>query len=255
MARRRRRDRARRLSLNQVLPNLITLGAICAGLTAIRFAIAGRFNEAIALILLAAFLDWSDGRMARLLRSESAIGAELDSLADFLNFGVAVGMLIYLSTLQGQSNLGWIAVLVYVICCVMRLARFNVGSRLAEPGAYVGFVGVPSPAGAILALLPLALNRGLTTFPDVPAFLSSAWLIAVGLLMVSRIPTPSLKLLRVRSDQLPYLVILLVAGTAILFTWPWHALIAMDVAYLLTIGWAVWRRPRTDVKEAVEDES
>ena len=153
MARRPRADRVRQLALPQLLPNLLTLGAICAGLTSLRFAIAGRFGEAVGLIILAAILDALDGRMARMMGSESAIGAELDSLADFLNFGVVTGMLIYLSMLSDIANVGWIAVLVYVVGCVLRLARFNVDARSPAPGPSLGgFIGVPSPAGAMLAM-------------------------------------------------------------------------------------------------------
>lgn len=235
----------RQVSLTHFLPNLLTLGAICAGLTSIRFSIDGRLNEAVALILLAAILDALDGRLARVLRSESAIGAELDSLADFLNFGVATGLLVFLSA--GHGSLGWIAVLIYVICCVMRLARFNVDARLPPPAASLGglpggFVGVPSPAGAILAMMPVFLDRALPKV-DLPVAATAAWMVVVGLLMVSRLPTPSLKLLRIRWDTLPYLVILMVGTLAVLFTWPWWTLLAACLAYLLTLAWTLrrWR--------------
>lgn len=231
----------RQVSLTQLIPNLLTLGAICAGLTSIRFSIDGRANEAVALILLAAILDGLDGRIARMLRSESAIGAELDSLADFLNFGVATGMLVFLAT--GLGSFGWIAVLIYVICCVMRLARFNVDARLPSDGVKSGFVGVPSPAGAVLAMMPFFLSRALPE-AELPPGPIALWLVAVGLLMVSRLPTPSLKLLRIRTETLPYLIILLVAALAVLFTWPWWTLLAANFAYLLTIAWSAWRHRR-----------
>ncbi|KFI24968.1 CDP-diacylglycerol--serine O-phosphatidyltransferase [Haematobacter missouriensis] len=243
MSRRPRANRVRQLALPQLLPNLLTLGAICAGLTSLRFAIAGRFGEAVGLIILAAILDALDGRMARMMGSESAIGAELDSLADFLNFGVVTGMLVYLSMLSDIANLGWIAVLVYVVGCVLRLARFNVDARSPAPGPSLGgFIGVPSPAGAMLAMLPLFLNEALPAGTDVPDILSALWLVIVGFLLISRIPTPSLKKLKMRPEYLPYWVILLVAIIAVLFTWPWWTLIAADVAYLCVVGWSALRR-------------
>lgn len=234
-------DRPRRaVSLPQLLPNLLTLGAICAGLTAIRFAIEVRITEAIALVILAAILDALDGRLARMLRSESAIGAELDSLADFLNFGVATGMLVFLSV--GLGSLGWIAVMIYVICCVMRLARFNVDARLPSPGLSVpGFIGVPSPAGALLALLPVFAERAMPEW-RLPSAAVAIWLIAVGLMMVSRLRTPSLKAIRVRPDMLPYVVVALVAALAVLFTWPWWTLIALDLLYLGVLAYAFLQR-------------
>lgn len=245
---RRRPDRSRRLSLQQLLPNLVTLGAICAGLTAMRFSIEGRIGEAVALVLLAAVLDGVDGRMARMLATESAIGAELDSLADFMNFGVVVGLLVYLAALHDLSSFGWIAVLIYVICCVLRLARFNVGAK-AEPSVTAkGFTGVPSPAGAMLALAPIAFDRAFPTLPDLPETIAAFWLIGVALLLISRIPTPSLKLVRIGSDTLPYLLVMIVAGAAILLTWPWETLVALNAAYLCVIIWSAikWRRSLTD---------
>ena len=241
---RRRPDRSRRLSLQQLLPNLITLGAICAGLTAMRLSIEGRISEAVGLILLAAVLDGLDGRMARMLRTESAIGAELDSLADFMNFGVAVGLLTYVSTLHEQSSLGWIAVLIYVICCVLRLARFNVGAKAEPAAASSGFTGVPSPAGAMLALMPLAYERAFPHWPDLPGLVVAVWLIAVALMLISRVPTPSLKLLRIGSDKLPYLLVMIVAAAAILITWPWETLLLLNFGYLAVLVWSVvkWRR-------------
>ncbi|WP_136684088.1 CDP-diacylglycerol--serine O-phosphatidyltransferase [Falsirhodobacter xinxiangensis] len=244
---RRRVQRSRRLSLGQLLPNLITLGAICAGLTAIRFSIEGRIPEAVGLILLAAVLDGLDGRMARMLRSESAIGAELDSLADFLNFGVAVALLTYFSTLHGLSRLGWIAVLVYVICCVLRLARFNVGAKSDGPSP--GFTGVPSPAGAMLALMPVAFDRAFPTLPELPGVLVALWLMGVALLMISRIPTPSLKLLRIPSDKMPYLLVLFVAAAGVLFTWPWETLVVLNAAYLCVVIWSVVKWQKTEVRD------
>lgn len=236
MARDRRTRRPAAQTLTQMLPNLLTVGAICAGLTAIRFAMSGRFDMAVALILLAALLDGIDGRIARLLKSESAIGAELDSLADFLNFGVAPGLFLYIWSMQDAPREGWIAVLIYAVCCVLRLARFNVDSKSSASDAdRAFFVGIPAPAGAFLALLPYFAWR---LFPgaELPHFaLIAGWIVLIGLLLISRLPTPSLKTVRVRTERVRYLVIALVAVAATLFTYPWAVLIALDVAYLALV--------------------
>ncbi|QUS36177.1 CDP-diacylglycerol--serine O-phosphatidyltransferase [Falsirhodobacter algicola] len=242
-------SRSRRLTFLQLLPNIMTLGAICAGITSIRFATEGRVDQAIALIILAAILDGLDGRVARMLRSESPIGAELDSLADFVNFGVATGLLVYFPLLHGESRLGWVAVLIYAVCCVMRLARFNVGVKTPDAGAAPGyFTGVPSPAGALLALLPIALDRALVGIEVAPA-LVALWLVVVGLLLVSRIPTPSLKQLRIPREKSRYVVICAIGCIALVFTWPWEALLAADLAYLGVILWAIRTRARHEKPE------
>ncbi len=237
-------DTRRELPLLQLLPNLLTIGAICAGLTAIRFALQGNFPLAVALIVLAAALDALDGRIARLLKSESAVGAELDSLADFVNFGVAPGLVLYLWALRDAPNLGWIAVLVFAICCVLRLARFNVGSRAADgPAEAEGFIGVPSPAGALLVLLPLHLAHLLPEAPQLPAAAVAGWMALVGLAMISRVPTPALKSARIYAENAPFVAVAFVILIAALLTYPWATLVALDLAYLgaLAQAWQVSR--------------
>ncbi len=220
----------------QLLPNLLTLGAICAGLTSMRMAFDGEVALSMALIMLAAVLDGLDGPTARLLKSESAIGAELDSLADFVNFGVAPGLLLYLWVLVGERSVGWIAVLIYAICCALRLARFNVSMREDRVGTKMTFTGVPAPGGALLVLLPLVVSQ---IWPElaVPAlpFLTGAWLVAVGLIMISRLPTPSFRMLRISRDRAPYLMVGAVALLAASFTWPWPLLLLVELGYLAAI--------------------
>jgi CDP-diacylglycerol--serine O-phosphatidyltransferase len=148
----------RELPLMSLLPNLITVGAICAGLTAIRFAFQGSFTAAVYLILLACILDGLDGRIARYMKSESQLGAELDSLADFANFGIAPALVIYAWALQDLKRAGWIAVLFFAVCMVMRLARFNADSKSETDDNGEFFTGVPAPAGAMLVLLPMFLS-------------------------------------------------------------------------------------------------
>ena len=160
----------REMLLLKLLPNVVSILALCAGLTAIRFAISGSFGMAVLMIGTAAALDGLDGRLARMLQSESAIGAELDSLCDFVNFGVTPALVLYLWGLRPESSLGWIAVLVYAVCCMLRLARFNVGAKaVGEAAEKTSFIGVPSPAGGMLVLMPIyvvfAVNGAFTMPP------------------------------------------------------------------------------------------
>ncbi|WP_210529899.1 CDP-alcohol phosphatidyltransferase family protein [Rubellimicrobium arenae] len=241
-----------RLSVAQLLPNAITLAALCAGLTAIRFAFEGAFDIAAGLILLAAVLDGLDGRLARRLRSESAMGAELDSLCDFVDFGVAPALVIHIWATGGESDgLSWIAALVYAVACALRLARFNIGSRVPSLGGQSAktFTGVPSPAGAMLALLPLFVANLAPTVVLHPA-LTALWLMLVAGLMVSRLPTPAFRPVRIRPEQARMLLLGAVALGAALLTYPWLTLVLLDLGYLLLLlsGWARLGRhfPRKD---------
>jgi CDP-diacylglycerol--serine O-phosphatidyltransferase len=230
----------RELPIVQLLPNLVTVGAICAGLTAIRYAAAGNFTVAVQLVLLAAVLDGLDGSLARLLKSASALGAELDSLADFLNFGIAPALLMYFWAFKDMGNLGWIAVVIYALCCVLRLARFNVGTKASEndkPARH--FEGVPSPAGALLVLLPLFIDRALPGAPAIPDAVVALYMLGVGLLMISRLPTWSLKSLTIRRENVRYLYVGFVCFLAALISFPWVTLMMMDLLYLLSLLWAL----------------
>ena len=237
-------ERPPRLSVTQLLPNALTLAALCAGLTAIRFAVVESFDRAAALILLAAVLDGLDGRLARKLRSESAMGAELDSLCDFVNFGVAPALVVHLWANGGAGGVGWIAALLYASACALRLARFNISSRdtgaVAKPKA--SFSGVPSPAGAMLALLPIFLAN-LIPGAVLPPPVCAIWLILVAALMVSQLPTPAFRPVRVRPDQARLFLLAGLGLGAALLTYPWLTLVLVDVTYLLLLAWA-WQRHR-----------
>ncbi len=241
-----RPDRGPRLlSLTQLLPNAITLAALCAGLTAIRFAVQGAFDAAVGLILLAGVLDGLDGRLARRLGSESAMGAELDSLCDFVDFGVAPALVIHLWAYGGAGGEGWIAALVYAVACALRLARFNIGSRepsLADQPKKT-FDGVPSPAAAMLALLPVFVAN-LVPGAVLPAPLCALWLVAVAALMVSRLPTPAFRPVRIRPSRARMLLLAAVGLGAALLTYPWLTLVLLDLGYLmlLVLGWTRLRR-------------
>ena len=225
------------LPLVQLLPNAITLVALCLGLTAIRFAAEGRFELAIALILLAGLLDGLDGQLARRLGSESAIGAELDSLCDFVSFGVAPALTLYLWAFGAGGDLGWGAALIYVVACGLRLARFNIDSQDAdgEPKPKDSFTGVPSPAGAMMALLPLYLANLAPSALVLPKPVTALWIMAVGALMVSRLPTPAFRPGRIRPEWVRMILLAMVALGALLLAFPWLTLVLLTLAYLAVL--------------------
>ncbi|NAZ37471.1 phosphatidylcholine/phosphatidylserine synthase [Rubellimicrobium sp. CFH 75288] len=233
-----------RMPLWRLLPNLVTVAAICAGLTAIRFAALGQYHLSVVLILVAAVLDAVDGRLARMLRSESEIGAELDSLADFVNFGVAPGLTLYFWSQAEARPLLWAVVLVFAIACVLRLARFNVGARRPrEERDDSLFVGVPAPAGATLALAPVFLAAAWPAGPR-PVILVEAYLLLVAFLMISRVPTPSTKAMRIRAEHAKYVLVGFVALLALVVSFPWVTLLLLCAVYLGVVAWSAVRRSR-----------
>ncbi|QLQ18465.1 MAG: CDP-diacylglycerol--serine O-phosphatidyltransferase [Exiguobacterium profundum] len=234
--------RPRELLLLKLLPNMVSILGLCAGLTAVRFALIGWFELAILLIGTAAVFDGLDGRLARMLKSESAMGAEIDSLGDFVNFGVVPGLVLYLWGLRPETSLGWIAVLVYVVCCMLRLARFNVGIKRADDAAEkTTFVGVPSPAGAMLVLAPMYLTFMLDREITLAAALVALWMVSIGALMISRIRTPSLKRVTVAADHARFVLVAGVALVAAMLTYPWVTLLSLAILYLGGILWLWWR--------------
>lgn len=239
------------LPIETLLPNAMTLAALCAGLTAIRFAVGGAFDFSVGLILLAAVLDGLDGRLARRLGGESAMGAELDSLCDFVNFGIAPALVLYLWGFSGQDENGWIAALVYAVACVLRLARFNIGSRepVTIPAAKKAFTGVPSPAGALLAMLPIYLAYLVPSASLPPTPLTAAWMVVVAALMVCRLPTPAFRPVSIRPDQARLLLLVLVGMGAALLTHPWLTLVLLDLGYLTTLGWSWALLPRRPARK------
>ncbi len=237
---------AKRVALVQLIPNMLTIAAICAGLTSIRFALAGGFDHAAHLIMVAALLDGIDGRIARLLRSDSKIGAELDSLADFVNFGVATPLVLYLWTLQDMRSLGWIALLIYAICCVIRLARFNIGAKSADaalaerPAAH--FVGVPSPAGAFLLLLPMFVAFAFPEVPRAPDLLVCLHMVVVGLAMISTIPTYSFKNARVSRENVKFYLVGFAVVAAAALTFFWVVMVLLCLGYVGLVIWGLLAR-------------
>jgi CDP-diacylglycerol---serine O-phosphatidyltransferase len=264
-----RRKRVRELAgvpARRILPNLVTLLALCAGLTSIRMSIEQRFDAAVAAIAIAALLDGIDGRVARFLRSSSRFGAELDSLTDFVNFGVAPAILLFVWALDEVRSLGWIVVLVFAICVALRLARFNVALDHPDRPEWQGnyFVGVPAPAGAITVLLPVYMEfvgtpRGFWTAP-----LVLVYTLAIALLMVSRLPTWSGKLIgrRIPRDFVLPIFVIGVLAVALFVTYPWQTATVATLAYLasLPFSWSAFlRRERAererDLKETAGEAS
>ncbi|WP_343036021.1 CDP-diacylglycerol--serine O-phosphatidyltransferase [Hongsoonwoonella zoysiae] len=243
--RRGRAPRFRRVPLRMVLPNLVTLLALCCGLTAMRMALEARWEYAIGAIVLAAFLDALDGRLARLIRGTSKFGAELDSLADFVNFGVAPALILYSWLLSEVKSLGWIAALVYAISAALRLARFNVSIDDPDKPAWAVnfFTGVPAPAGALTVLLPIYLEFvGIVPHLEELAPVIALYVVAIGLLMVSLLPTFSGKRFgsRIRRDLVLPLFVVVVLFVALLASYPFEVLAAGGIAYLASIPFA-WR--------------
>ncbi len=231
----------RGLTLRALAPNAITAAALCVGLTGIRFAIGGEFEKAVLAVILAGMLDGIDGRIARLLKAQSRFGAELDSLADSISFGVAPALIVYLWTLQNLPRFGWFAALAFALCCVLRLARFNARIDMAdEPRKQAGFLtGVPAPVGAGLAFLPIYLwvITGNEIFASPVGV--SIWLVLIAFLMISGVPTLSWGKLRPRRNIRLEVIALAGLVVAALITEPWITLAAITVIYLLMIPVAI----------------
>lgn len=228
-----------RVSLTHQLPNLLTLAAICAGLTAIRSAVIGDFAIAVQLILVACLLDGLDGRLARRIGCTSKIGAELDSLADFLNFGIATPIVIYFWALHEMENAAWVAVLIFSVCCVLRLARFNVAAKSEAEVDLRFFEGLPSPAGAILVMIPLYLSFAFPDMARLPGVVICFYMIGIGLLLISRIPTWSFKTTRLsRYNLIFFLISFGIAGFGLL-TYPWFTLIVLCLGYVTIVAFSI----------------
>jgi len=242
-----RRRRFRRIPVRVLVPNVVTLLALCAGLTAIRMAFEDRYTLALAAIVFAAILDAVDGRLARLLKGTSRFGAELDSLSDFVNFGVAPALILYFWGLHELKSAGWIAALVFAICVGLRLARFNVMLDDPDRPAWTSnfFVGMPAPAGAITVLLPIYASFLGLPRSSLLIFLTLVYTLGIAWLLVSRLPVFSGKRVgtRVPPDLVGPVIVVVVLFFALLFAYPWEILTAGTLAYLaaLPFGWLSYR--------------
>jgi CDP-diacylglycerol---serine O-phosphatidyltransferase len=248
--RRRRRSlfRHRRVPVRMLVPNFFTLLGLCAGLTSIRMGIEGRYDLAVAAIVFAACLDGIDGRIARLLKASSRFGAELDSLADFVNFGVAPAFLIFNWGLGDLKSAGWICVMIFALASALRLARFNAALDEEKPKWQSNyFMGVPTPAAAIAVLLPLYLDQlGLGEAKTQWALkIVLVYTVFVAFMMVSNIPTYSGKLLgeRVGREWVLPMFVFAIGLVSFLFTYPYETLTALSVLYLgfIPVSWRVYR--------------
>jgi len=228
--------RMRGLSLNRMIPNILTLLALCAGMTAIRQGIAENYKSAVVAIIVAGILDGIDGRIARLLKGTSEFGAELDSLSDFVSFGVAPALLMYVWTLHSLLSVGWVVALLFAVCCALRLARFNtqLGAEL-PPYAYNFFTGAPAPAGAGLAIIPMLLQFEFGWDGFRSPLLGAAVLAVVAALMVSRVPTFSLKQLHIPREWVLPVLLGIGALAALATTEPWATLLVIGFVYIGSI--------------------
>ena len=242
-----KRRRFKAIPVRILLPNLVTLLALCVGLTGIRLAFEGKLELALYAIVFAALLDGIDGRLARLMKGQSKFGAELDSLADFMNFGCAPALFLYLWGLHDLGNVGWIAAMVFAICTALRLARFNVMIDDPNKPAWAGnfFTGIPAPAGAITVMLPIYLNLLGASRGMVMVWFSCIFTLAIALLMVSRLPVFSGKRVgkRVPSEMVLPLFVSFVLFFALLISYPWEVLALGTLVYLvvLPLGWLSYR--------------
>ncbi len=232
----------RRIPFRAMIPNAITTLALCLGLTGVSLAVRGEWEKALGAIVLAGVLDGIDGRIARLLRAQSRFGAELDSLSDNIAFGTAPALILFLWSLQNAPRFGWIAALALAVCCALRLARFNARLDAAEqPHKSAGFnTGVPAPAGAGLAFVPIYLwliSNHDPLYQQWP--LVMAWTLFIALLMISSLPTYSWSSIRIRPGwRLFALAGVALLGAALVVA-PWATLLAVAALYLSMIPFAL----------------
>lgn len=242
------------LSLRAMLPNAVTAAALCSGLTGIRFATEGEWSFAIILVVLAGVLDGIDGRVARLLNAQSRFGAELDSLADSLSFGVAPALILYMWSLHAWPSFGWLAALAFAICCALRLARFNARIDVDEqPHKSAGFLtGVPAPVGAGLAFIPFYLwnETGIEFFRN--PVVMALWLTIIAVLMISNIATLSWGSLRPRKAIRLWLIAFIAVAFAALLLEPWWTLATICIAYLGLMPYGLVKYGRIKRRRAQE---
>jgi len=247
-----RLERLEDLSIEKLVPSFITLLALCCGVTAIRFGLADQWTTAMTFMIAAMILDMLDGRAARMLGADSRFGAQLDSLADLVSFGVAPGIIMYMWSLREMGNGGWIIALIFCACAAIRLARFNVES-VRDEGATKGnpyFTGLPTPAAACMAVLPLLIS-----FQWNDPLIQQPWIscVVMGItaaLMVSRLPTPSIKYMKLQRQHRILAAICFAGLAALLFAWPWGTMTVGLLIYVASIPFAIYaHHPRYATKQ------
>ena len=240
-----------------LLPNILTLGGVCLGISSIKFSIDGNFNLAVILILLAAILDALDGRVARLIKGTSEFGKELDSLTDFVSFGIAPVLILYFWELNNYGKLGWAIALIYSVCCVLRLARFNLTKNENDHEWKNNFFeGIPSPAGGLLILTPLIYELTELNFNLNIKSLTPFLTVLIALLLVSKIPTPSLKKISISSKTTVFL--LLSAGIifiALLF-YTFETLLVFSFIYLISVplSFVIYKKQQKKYTSKISEE-
>ena len=248
-----RLERLEDLSIGKLIPSSITLLALCCGVTAIRFGLHEEWTTAVAFVIAAMILDMLDGRAARMLGADSRFGAQLDSLADLVSFGVAPGVIMYMWSLSKMGNAGWIASLIFCACAAIRLARFNVESVRDEGATKANpyFTGLPTPAAACMMLLPLLLsfqwNGAWARDPALAAGVAAI----TAFLMVSRLPTPSIKYMKLQRQHRTVAIACFAGVAALLIVWPWATLTVGLVLYIASIPLAIGHyHPRIAARRA-----
>lgn len=242
-----RGPRLKEIPLRMIVPNVITVLAICAGLTGVRYAMEFRYELAVQMVLVAAFLDGVDGRIARMMKATSKFGAQMDSLADIINFGVAPALVLYIFILDKVHSIGWVAALIFTIAAGLRLARFNVMSErdIKAPWQSEYFVGVPAPAGAFLVLLPVYVSFLGVVPGQAMSFVSAGYTLLIAALLVSRIPVWSGKSGgRIPRNYMLPMILAVVFLVATLSIYPWETLSVGVIAYLISMpfGARAWQR-------------
>jgi CDP-diacylglycerol--serine O-phosphatidyltransferase len=247
-----RLERLEDLSIGKLVPSSLTLLALGSGITAIRFGLADQWATAVSFVICAMILDMLDGRAARLLGADSRFGAQLDSLADLVSFGVAPGIIMYMWSLKEMGDAGWIAALIFCACAAIRLARFNVES-VRDEGATKGnpyFTGLPTPAAACMMLLPL-----LVSFQWDGPLVRQPWISAIviaitSILMVSRLPTPSIKYMKLQRQHRILAATCFAVLAALLIAWPWATMTMGLLIYIASIPFAIFaHHPRYAAKQ------
>ena len=224
-----------------LLPNILTLGGVCLGISSIKFSIDGNFSLSVTLILLAAILDALDGRIARLIKGTSEFGKELDSLTDFVSFGIAPVFILYFWELNSYGKLGWAIALIYSVCCVLRLARFNLTKNENDQEWKNNFFeGIPSPAGGLIILIPLIYELSNFNLNFDLRFITPYLTIFIALFLVSKIPTPSLKKISIS----PKTTIFLLLGIGMIFIallfYTFETLLFLSLIYLIFIPGSIF---------------
>lgn len=246
------KERLNDLSFARMLPNIATVIALCVGLSSIRFALLGKLDAAMLSILVAAFFDMMDGRLARLLGASSDFGAELDSLSDFVCFGAAPAVVLYIVSMNQWGGIGWGVSLFFAVCCGLRLARFNILSRTdqsAQPSwAKQFFVGVPAPAGAMIAFLPLITYLATDLRILLHPILCSIFLILGGVLFISRLPAYSFKTVKISPSWVPMTLLIVGLLVALLITDPWATIALIVTLYLGTLPFSYLHHNRLAAK-------